>query len=76
MQKVLQAEKIMPIEEENDYMEIVDVNTDGTLTSADAAFVLQKALDNTYKMPIEKKVAIPTGTTRGSFPTNSTTIIC
>jgi len=54
MQKVLQAEKIMPIEEENDYMEIVDVNIDGTLTGADAAFVLQKTLDNTYKMPIER----------------------
>ncbi|MBQ7265242.1 MAG: hypothetical protein IJS61_04000 [Firmicutes bacterium] len=55
LQKVLQAENVMPIEEaKENYMSLIDVNQDDKLTSSDAAFILQKALNNLFEMPIEK----------------------
>ena len=36
------------------YMKYVDVDNDGQLTSKDASYILQKALDSTFLMPNEK----------------------
>ena len=36
------------------YMTYIDVDKDGVITATDAAYVLQKSLDLTFKMPCEK----------------------
>ncbi len=45
----------MPIEDKTpDYMKYIDVDMNGKLDSADVAQVLQKILDSSYKMPVER----------------------
>ena len=46
----------MPIEKEtSDYLKYTDVDLDGKLTASDSATVLQKVLNNSFVMPIEKQ---------------------
>ncbi len=55
LQRALRAESITNAEKELDNgFGIIDVNLDGKITSADAAYVLQKVLDGSFLMPCEK----------------------
>ncbi len=67
LKRVLTGEK-MPIESKENYMEIVDVNGDNTLDSADVAEILQMILDSGYKPS-----AVPERETTTEKPTETTT---
>jgi pectate lyase len=54
LQKVLKNTKTALETVRDDFMTYLDVDGDGKLTSADVAHVLQKALDSSYKFPVEK----------------------
>ena len=54
LQKVLTGDKMAIEDVVENYMKYVDVDNDGQLTSKDASYILQKALDSTFLMPNEK----------------------
>lgn len=67
LKKVLKGEK-MPVEEKENYMEIVDVNGDKVLDSSDVAEILQMILDSEYKPS-----AVPERPTTSNVATETTT---
>ncbi len=67
LKKVLKDEK-MPVESRENYMDIVDVNGDKVLDSADVAEILQMILDAEYKPS-----AVPERETTTEKPTETTT---
>lgn len=54
LQKVINGNVNLPIEDIPNGLTLLDVDKDGVLSSNDATYVLQKVLDKKFNMPIEK----------------------
>lgn len=62
LQKVLNESYTLPIEVNENWLNIVDVNKDNNLTASDAAIILQKVLNSSFVMKAEETTELTTAT--------------